>query len=144
MATRVTAGPLTPISTDTIPSWESVVQSVYAPEPRGVLRSAPRPNPWAIAFREQERVDVPEPTIDTFIRSPAPQPASKPALTTPDRVSFSHPTKKAERVIQRAQAKVRHAERVAKYITQGLGQVEAERLATDDHYRESVIPKKTL
>ncbi len=143
MATRGTTGPLTPISTDTVPSWESLVQSVYSPEPRGVLRSAPRPNPWAIAFRAQGHVEAPEPTIDTLIQ-PIPKPAAKPVATVPVGLSYSHPTRKADRIIQRAKAKVQQAERVAKYVAQGLGQVEAERLATDDHYRESVMPKKTL
>jgi len=140
----MTTGPLKPASLlpSQLPSWESVVESVYKREPRGILRSAPRTNPWAIAFRAQEHVEAPEPTIDTLIQ-PIPKPA-KPVATVPVGLSYSNPTRKADRIIQRAKAKVQHAERVAKYVAQGLGQVEAERLATDDHYRESVIPKKTL
>jgi len=70
------------------------------------------------------------------VENPPTAPQSRPAAAATARLPYSHPTRRAEREVQRAKAKVQHAERAAKYIKEGVDPAEAERRARYDSYQE--------
>jgi hypothetical protein len=96
--------------------------------------------------RRQKVVAQPEPeTIEPLypgnrptqrVENPPTAPQPRPAAPAPARLPYSHPTRRAEREVQRAKAKVQHAERTAKYIKEGVDPAEAERRARYDLYQE--------
>jgi hypothetical protein len=109
-------------------------------------------NRYRTAVREQfEALHRPEPDavkvqpdsdpfkVDTKAEPSRPvsqAPNLRPTISAPARLPYSHPTRRAEREVQRAKAKVQHAERVAKYIKDGVDAAEADHRARYDSYQE--------